>query len=603
MSVIDEVKQKTDIVELISGYVKLQKSGRNYKALCPFHSEKTPSFFIFPEQQTWHCFGACGTGGDVYSFVMKKEGMDFGQALRFLADKLGIIVDQPIKRDSIELSQREIVLEINEVAANYYHQLLTGNKIGIHAREYINTRGLFSEITQRFLLGYCHSDFEGLCKYLMNRGYKNSDIIMAGLALKREDGSLYDRFRNRLVFPIRDSQSKIIGFGARSLDDTLPKYINSPQTIVFDKSSALYGIDIAKSSIRQNNSVIITEGYMDVLTSHQYGWENTVATMGTALTDSQLRIIKRLTKNITLALDADLAGEEATKRIAESISAENFLNVDIKVVKTAGGKDPDEIIKHDHTVWKQGLKNAIPLVDFILDFIKQNYNLDNPDDKLAATNNFLPVILKFDDPVRRGVYIHRFSEVINIKENYIIDIINKLKKDSKKNPKQKGELEEKVNINPAFFTSNKIEDDCLGILLQFPELKKLHGQISANDFGRSENLEIYLKWLKYNDIEILKSYLEPSLLSHLENLLSKRYPQIEQQPDEKRVQTFQDYTNRLHRERIRMMLLRKAEILSLEAESKGHEAALLKLEEQGLPETEQLREIFRSKKRGQIAAQ
>ncbi|GAH91630.1 unnamed protein product [marine sediment metagenome] len=361
MSVISEVKQKMDIVEVISDYVPLQKAGRNFKALCPFHSEKHPSFFVFPEQQTWHCFGACGTGGDVFSFVMKKEGIDFGQALRLLAQRAGITLSSPEISKSAEDKKRERLFQINEAAAEYYRHLLFNTKAGEPARAYLSKRKITPETMEKFRLGFSPDSWEALKKFLMSKGYEERELFEAGLIIEKEGGGNYDRFRNRLMFPICDIQGRVTGFGARVLDESLPKYINSPQTPIFDKSGNLYGIDQAKLAARQKNLVIIVEGYMDVLRAHQHGWQNVVASMGTSVTEKQVAIVKRSSKNIALSLDADAAGEEATLRSAEVlidslekkvtpiptwsglVKYENILNAEIKVIPLPQGKDPDKV--------------------------------------------------------------------------------------------------------------------------------------------------------------------------------------------------------------------------------------------------------------------
>src|SRR4030042_2585588 len=308
MSVIDDVKQRLDIVQVVSEYTKLQKSGRNYKALCPFHSEKTPSFFVFPERQSWHCFGACGTGGDVFSFIMKKEGVDFGQALRLLAQRASITLGQPETPAKAEDKEKERLFRINEAAAQYYHHLLLNTKAGEAARNYLSKRNVALETIIKFQLGFSPDSWEAVKNYLIDKGYEERELVRAGLIIERENETSYDRFRNRLMFPISDAQGGVTGFGARALDDSLPKYINSPQTIIFDKSSSLYGIDKAISAIRKKNLVIIVEGYMDVVLLHQSGWENVVASMGTSMTEKQVDITRKLRKNIDLALAPEEAG-------------------------------------------------------------------------------------------------------------------------------------------------------------------------------------------------------------------------------------------------------------------------------------------------------
>ena len=316
MGTVEEVKNRIDIVEFISGYIPLKKAGHNYKGLCPFHAEKTPSFVVFPDTQTWHCFGACGTGGDVFRFFMQAEGTDFSEALRELAQRAGVSLGPPTPRSEAADKQREKLLDIQAAAAQYFHHQLRQSKEGAQVREYVADRGINTETVERFQLGYALNKWEGLKSHLTGRGYTEADLVEAGLLVKKEEtGSSYDRFRKRLIIPIRDSQGRVIAFGARALDpNDVPKYLNSPQTPLFDKSSTLFGLDLAKRAIRNSDQAVIVEGYMDVLSAHQRGHANVVAGMGTALTEAQLTLLKHLTKNFVLALDADTAGDAATLR-------------------------------------------------------------------------------------------------------------------------------------------------------------------------------------------------------------------------------------------------------------------------------------------------
>ncbi len=284
MSTVEEVKQRIDIVEVVSRYTTLTKAGRNFKALCPFHSEKTPSFFVFPERQSWHCFGACNTGGDAFSFIMKKEGLSFGETLRFLADKVGVLIPTRIEpgpgRD-----EKERLFQANEVAAQFYHNLLVTSAQAEKVRSYLASRGLNDKSTSDFQLGYSPNTWEALKQYLLERGFTEMEMLTTGLIIQSEDGKTHDRFRNRLIFPICDQRGRVTGFGGRALDnETQPKYLNSPQTPVFDKSDTLYGIHLAAPAIRREDVAVIVEGYMDVIIPHQYGFQNVVASMGIAIT-------------------------------------------------------------------------------------------------------------------------------------------------------------------------------------------------------------------------------------------------------------------------------------------------------------------------------
>ena len=297
MDTVDEIKQRLDIVEVLSSYVPdLKKSGRNFKAVCPFHSEKTPSFFVFPERQSWHCFGACGTGGDMFAFVMRKEGVDFKEALNILAERAGVTVVQ--RKPDESKSEADRLKEINEAAAEVFHRLLFNSTGGQRTREYLIRRGVSEKTMRQFQIGYSQDSWDSLRQELMKRGYHENELASAGLLVEKEKEGTYDRFRNRLMFPIRDMAGRVVGFGARALDDSLPKYLNSPQTLVFDKSSSLYGIDFARPAIRKENLAVVVEGYMDVIVAHQHGFTNVVASLGTALTEKHVGIVKKLTNRL-----------------------------------------------------------------------------------------------------------------------------------------------------------------------------------------------------------------------------------------------------------------------------------------------------------------
>ena len=369
MSITDEIKARLDIVEVISNYVPLKKAGRNYKGLCPFHSEKTPSFVVFPDGQSWHCFGACSTGGDLFTFIMKRENLDFGEALEQLAAKAGVEL-KPLS-DAVSADEQHLdrLRQILADAGLYFNYLL--NKAGEAeiARSYLEARGLLPSTWEGWQLGYALDSWDALRDHLAGKGYSLAEIEESGLIIQREDdgqrASYYDRFRGRLMIPIRDWRGRTIGFGARLLredpDRPQPKYINSPQTPLFDKSGALYGLDMARKAIRDANLAVIVEGYMDVLMSHQVGVTHVVAGMGTALTEAQMLLLKRYTSNITLALDPDAAGDHATLRGLETarqtldrqwepvvsptglVRQESRLKARVQIATLPGGLDPDEL--------------------------------------------------------------------------------------------------------------------------------------------------------------------------------------------------------------------------------------------------------------------
>jgi len=334
---VEDVKQRLNIVEVISAYVPLKKAGRNYKGLCPFHNEKTPSFVVFPDTQRWHCFGACGSGGDVINFVMRREGLPFVEALKMLAARVGVELTPPTPAQEAEAEERRRLWDVNRLAAEYFHRLLMESDEAAQARSYLAGRGLQAETLRAFQVGYARDTWQALSDYLGSQGWREADLTKAGLVSERESGGSYDRFRGRIVYPIRDARGHVCGFGGRVLDDSLPKYLNSPQTPVFDKGGVLYGIDLAREMIRRSETAVLVEGYMDVLMAHQAGFRNVVGAMGTALSEAQIAILKPLTKRLVLALDPDVAGDKATLRGLEV--AKEALDARVVPVPTAGA-DP-----------------------------------------------------------------------------------------------------------------------------------------------------------------------------------------------------------------------------------------------------------------------
>jgi DNA primase len=609
MSAIDEVKQRLDIVQLVSEYVSLKKSGRNFRALCPFHAENTPSFFVFPERQSWHCFGACGTGGDVFSFIMKKEGFDFGQALRLLAQKAGVTLGAPSGlRKQIGDKQREALFRINEATAEYYHYLLVSTSAGEAARNYVAGRSLSPQTIDNFQLGFAPQGWETLRQYLMGKGYEEAELLTAGLLVEREGGGTYDRFRNRLMFPIRDIQGNVLGFGARALDESLPKYLNSPQTLIFDKSNALYGIDRAKAAIQQGNLAIITEGYMDVLTAHQHGWENVVASMGTSMTGGQLAIIKailkKLTRNLILALDADAAGEEAVSRSGEIVDRmyevpsdyawmkyDDAYDFEAKILGLPQGKDPDEVIRDDASQWQKLITDAKPMINFILDTVIAKVDLENPKDKSTAVDKLLPLLSQIKDPIRRGHYVQKLAQLLKIADSYVEDRLRQFQAAERRRRVSKGFRSPTLAV-PALVSSSPLEEYCLALLLQYPDLKSEGMGLSPDYFEHSENRELFLKWQQSDEFPSLEDSLDSSLYECLGSLLAKDFLPTLRESEVARQQTLNDCIVRLQERWLRSLEAKKEQLLAMEAEVGGVTAQLTKLEEQGIEESKQLREVF-----------
>jgi len=586
MSVITELKQRSDIVELVSEYVTLQKAGRNFKGLCPFHSEKHPSFFVFPAQQSWHCFGACGTGGDIFSFIMKKEGIDFGQALRLLAQRGGITLSPLEGPSKVEDEKGKRLFQINEAATEYYHHLLSSTKAGEATRSYLAKRKVMPETIEEFRLGFSPDAWETLKNYLLGKGCTEKELVEAGLIIEKEEGGSYDRFRNRLMFPICDIQGRVTGFGARVLDDSLPKYINSPQTLIFDKSSILYGLDKAKSAVRKRNLVIIVEGYMDVLTAHQHDWQNVVGSMGTSLTEKQVGGIKRLTNNIILALDADLAGEEATLR-GKAILA--YSNAEANVILLPSGKDPDEVIREDPSLWQKLVEQAMPILDFAFQSVIGKVDINKAKDKSLAVQKLLPSIYEIKDPTQKFHYVEKLARALKIKTLDVEAALQRLKT-ARERPQLSKTTEQSRLAHQ--FVSSPVEEYCLALLLQYPELRPSAQELSPEYFESTENREVFVKWQHASDISNLESKLDASLLEHLYYLVNKNFPPAVQESERTRRIDLANCILRLQEKLSRKLETEKEATLEIEREKGGISSELSKLEEQGINSGQQLHEVF-----------
>ena len=442
MSVTDEIKDRLDIIDVISGYVPLKKAGHNYKGLCPFHNEKTPSFVVFPDTQGWHCFGACGIGGDIFTFVMKRENLDFGEALAMLAAKAGVELQPREAAASGDDAKLERLRAIVADAAGYYHYLLNKASEAVIARDTLARRGLTEATQEAWQLGYSLDSWDALRDRLTGKGYTLDEIEATGLVIRRDDGSgCYDRFRGRLMIPIRDVQGRTIGFGARILREDparpAPKYMNSPQTPLFDKGNVLFGLDMARKAIRDADLGVLVEGYMDVMMSHQVGVCNVVAGMGTALGETQMRQLKRYTGNITLALDPDAAGDHATLRGLEAarqslerewepvisptglVRQESRLKAQLRIAALPDGMDPDELAYQDVERWRQVIAQARPIVDYYLAIVGREEDLSTGHGKAKAVERMAPLIAEIANAVERGHYIQTLARLVQADERLI----------------------------------------------------------------------------------------------------------------------------------------------------------------------------------------
>ncbi|PKO08749.1 MAG: DNA primase [Chloroflexi bacterium HGW-Chloroflexi-2] len=531
MTTVDEIKNRIDILDLVSDSVKLRRSGKNYLGFCPFHDNKrTPAFVVFPDSGTWRCFGQCNEGGDIFKYVMKKEGWDFAETLRYLAEKAGVELQPQTEEQKEQDEQYDHYRQLLEEAVTFYqHQLLQAPE-GKYALNYLLQRGVTRETIETFGLGFAPASWDITHQYFFGKGYSELDLIESGLVTQREGGGVYDRFRNRLMFAIRDMGGRMSGFGARILDpDDVPKYLNSPQTPLFDKGRLLYGLNLARKAIRAEDQVVIVEGYMDVIVPYQAGFLNTVSPMGTALTEDQMRLLKRFTRRIVLALDADAAGEKATLRglevarqaldHSEEISFnprgllryEARLEADVRVTTIPEGMDPDEIVLRDPEEWRKIVESAKPIVLHVMETLAGQKDLDDPKVKREISTRVLPLIEDIPNAVERDAYRQRLARLLKVDERALVGDGSSTRTTStvRRRPKEQQAVE--VEAIPVTKTnellSRSLEKHCLRLLLQDPEwLHVLDRALQKNGLNRMDVTDF-----EYVDFQILARLIMQSL--------------------------------------------------------------------------------------------
>ncbi len=437
VGVAAEVKSRLNIVDVVGETVALKKAGTTFKGLCPFHGEKTPSFVVTPSRDSWHCFG-CGLGGDVFSFVMQRDSIAFPDALKVLAAKAGVELDERTRRED---ARRARIREVVETAIAFYHTVLL-HRSGQPALDYLHRRGFTDETIEKFQLGWAPGGWDTMSRTLQSRrGITPAELAEAGLTSTREGGrGAYDKFRNRVIFPIRDANGSAVGLGGRILESTLPpgreggpKYLNSPATALFDKSRTLYLIDKAKSAIRKGGQAVIVEGYTDALIAHQAGFDNVVASLGTALTPGQVALLTRYAKRIALAYDVDPAGERAgtlgvqalESLIGELGRGDSGVELDeVRVVRLPEGKDPDEVILADARAWESAIRQAAPIVDYLIDYHARQVDMKTPGGRARFVDAILPTIRSIPNPVMRDGYLQQVRQVSGVEERVLLEALS-----------------------------------------------------------------------------------------------------------------------------------------------------------------------------------
>ena len=493
---IEEVRQANDIVDVISQYVHLKRSGRNFFGLCPFHNEKSPSFSVSPDKQIFHCFG-CGVGGNVFTFLTKIEGINFVEAVQTLAERANIQL--PTFENNVDKAKEELkekVYKVNEFTAQYYHENLYKPTAKI-AQDYVKKRQLSNETLKSFRIGFS-GKFNELYQALRKEGFEEQEILESGLVNKNENGTYIDRYRNRLMFPICDGRGRVIAFGGRVLDDSKPKYINSPENIVFSKGRNLFGLNVAKKSEEIKKKLLIVEGYMDVISLHQRGIKNVVAPLGTALTQQQGWLLRRTSEQIILSFDSDEAGLNAKIRAIDILQN---MGCDIRVLMLEGAKDPDEfIVKYGNARFKNAIDKALSIVEFKVRLLKRNLDLNNTSDKIKFLNEIAKLISKIDNNIEKEVYIEKIAKEYEISKEAIYAEVNKLSYDKNQSEKILEKSKPvvrhiKENKEQVPETIKRRENTVLAILLNgdlniFQIIKQ---NIKLEDFKDETNKEIVKK--------------------------------------------------------------------------------------------------------------
>lgn len=487
-SPIEEVKSRLDIVEVIGSYIRLQKTGANFRALCPFHSEKKPSFFVSPARQIWHCFG-CNAGGDIFKFVMQIEGLEFGDALRILAQRAGIKLKRQTLEDKQWQTKRQRLYEICELATRFFEKQLQASSTGNEVKKYLLSRGINEESLKKWRLGYAPDAWQGLSDFLTSKGYQKNEIENAGLALTSEQGSFYDRFRGRIIFPIFDFNSQVIGFAGRVFGQKekteLAKYINTPNTLIYDKSQVLYGLHLAKMAMRKSNECILVEGYIDAILVSQAGNENVVATSGTALTPYQLKILKRYSENLLTAFDMDIAGDAATKR---SIDLAQSLGFNIRILLLPEDSDPADLIAKNPREWQRVLQNSKSILEFYFETTFTKNDSKTPEGKKAIAKILLPVIKRIPNQIEKSFWIRELAKKLEVKEE---DVAEELKKIKLSEEIFGLEPEETLNL-PQKSRQELLEERLIILILKSPEQANLITKEDLSFFSQKNSQLISL---------------------------------------------------------------------------------------------------------------
>jgi DNA primase len=503
---VADIKSRLPVTEIVGETVTLKKAGSTWKGLCPFHTERTPSFTVSPERESWHCFG-CGEHGDIFTFVMKRDGLDFREALNRLAERAGVEVSA---RGAREDRHRKRLRDALEAAIAWYREVLRQARQAEPARRYLAERGFSEETLDQFGIGFAPDSWDALVKRLAARGFSSEDMIAAGLASAGSRGRPVDRFRRRIIVPIRDAAGKAVGLGGRIMPDGEgPKYLNSPATSLFDKSKTLYGIDRARTAIRREKLAVIVEGYTDVMAAHQAGFTNVVASLGTALTSGQVELATRYADSIALAYDVDLAGEAATQRgLLEELGPSQSVTR-VRVVRIPAGKDPDELIRTDPDGWRKAVVEAKPVVEYFMDRVAADVDISTVGGRREMASRVLAILQRVGDPVEQDLYLQQLSKTVQVDERVLRDALRR--------PRVRRRPTTSAPVGPGTPILDALETETLALLILHPGLT---AELASNPlpFGRPEATALVEAWTAWvatepgagsRDLEAFVGELDP----------------------------------------------------------------------------------------------
>ncbi|MBI4312329.1 MAG: DNA primase [Chloroflexi bacterium] len=599
MTIADDIKQRLDIVDVVSGYApNLRRAGRNFAAPCPFHDERTPSFYVFPDRQSWRCFGACATGGDVLSFVMRAEKLEFKDALRLLAERAGVSLAEARRDDP----QRNALYRVNDAAQALFQDALRGQQ-GIAARAYLQGRGIDADAARRFGLGLSPSSGNALMEHLTALGFAREQVIEAGLATRGGDLPSRDMFLGRVMVPIHDGQGNLAGFGGRSLDGSEPKYLNSPRTPVFDKGRILYLFHRARKAIREQGEAVIVEGYMDAIAAHMHGYENVVASMGTALTQEQVSILKGAAKKFIMALDADAAGQQATFRSLRDSwgvfqqAFQGNAELSLRVLVVPAGKDPDEYIRANPKEWGRLTSEAQNILDYLLASLPRFWDITTSQGKAQAAEEVKALINKMGNAFDQDTYFRKLAQALGVSLETLEAAIGKPGAQARGGQGRRAVAGR--DVSSGVFEQKRrdlLEEHFLGMLLRWPELRGRVQELDPHCLSAWEDRQVFTEWMHCSTMEELTERLEGELRPRAEHLLTLALPPMDLR---QREQAIVDCFHRLEERRLRAMKEEEALLLTQaqpgEGQQEGKPQSLDDLSSQAIATNQALRQLFLTK--------